>query len=419
MRSPSSVALGTDLDWLRRVLWPGEGLVRVSSDSVPIRGFRRARTYAVLPSARRPRLLVPLADRRAARASLFQFNDSMTQGARVRKAIAGLGVGFTLGRSLARDRLHVDVSADVGDPDLASLLLEEHLARMLGVDEVVTAIAFGSLRPNRKPILQIMRPDGSVLGYAKLAWNTLTERLVATEAGALRALTTMPPKTFATPTLLVTGTWRGRPLSITSPIRQHVRRRGRHLAMPPPDILREIAEREGLDWLPLARVPLVGDIREGLEAGPPNEEREEVRRLLDRLEAAAGDSRILVGAWHGDCGPWNMDRSPRGITIWDWERARSGVPVGLDIAHVALQLALQRTGRRPGDALEAAGPAGIAGLRELGVEPETWPILRSLYLFELFLRYDEATNEGVIGRDDQVRREIVTVLRRMPWERTA
>ena len=62
------------------------------------------------------------------------------------------------------------------------------LPRILGVPRVEVAVSIGrQLRPNLKPVLQIMTPEGDVLAYAKLGWNPLTRSLVENEAAVLRA----------------------------------------------------------------------------------------------------------------------------------------------------------------------------------------------------------------------------------------
>ncbi len=93
------------LGWLMNLLWP-EG----SGSSVALtRGGRagtNARVWAVMPSAARPTVLTPVSGR-AASSALRQYNDSMSQLARVRKAAAGVAVQVGGGTIVARDRLVV------------------------------------------------------------------------------------------------------------------------------------------------------------------------------------------------------------------------------------------------------------------------------------------------------------------------
>ena len=80
-----------ELEWLAEVLWgPTHGVELVVGLVPP--GFRRVDGWVVLPDLRHPRVLVPLASRRAAAASVRQYSDGMTQRARLAKAAVGLGL---------------------------------------------------------------------------------------------------------------------------------------------------------------------------------------------------------------------------------------------------------------------------------------------------------------------------------------
>lgn len=397
-----------DLAWLRRTLWPDERFVRVSTADRPDAGYRRVETFAVVPSARRPRLLVPT--RRGGGAGFATFNNGMTQRARLRKAVAGRLFDLGPGRALLPDRWHVDVAAEIDEDDLRALLAERHVAAVLGRRDLVVSIVFGSLRPNRKPVLQAATPGGAVLAFAKVAWNELTRRLVRNEAEVLRRWTSTPPRSFALPGLVHAGTWQDRDIVVTTAIRSHVWRRGALNAWPPPRVLLEIAGREGLTTTTLGAAPLWTDLRlrAGSCADAPTAER--LTDLADRFEERFGDLDVEVGWWHGDWAPWNMTWLDGRPAIWDWERARDGVPIGTDAIHFAFQVALRRSRRRVGEAV--AGTLGSAGsfLSRAGVDPRTAPALLALYLFELFLRYEDATASGVLPQDDPVRSGVLEAL---------
>ena len=77
----------------------------------------------------------------------------------------------------ARDRLLVQVPA--GTPTI-----ESYLSEQLGQD-IVVSLYLGSARANRKPILQLLTPEGGTFGYAKIGVNQLTKVLVGAERDAL------------------------------------------------------------------------------------------------------------------------------------------------------------------------------------------------------------------------------------------
>ena len=200
-------------------------------------------TFTVLPNLRHPRLLVPTKAGRAAGAALRQYNDGMSQLARIRKAAIGTAFGIGLGR-LVGNRLHVIPGTD---PTTASLLAGE-LEALFGNRRLEIAVFFGEqLRPNRKPVLQVMTERGEVLGYVKVGWNSLTKRLVANEADALRSMAESPPITFRVPHLLgeiEVGVLR---VTVVSPFPHSLLRRGTLGAAPPFSATREVASRHGIE----------------------------------------------------------------------------------------------------------------------------------------------------------------------------
>ena len=159
------------LAWLGDLLWPAASGSRVALTRGGGASSRDERAWAVMPSASNPTVLIPIGGRAGASA-LRQFNDSMSQPARIRKAAVGAAVRAGAGRLIARDRFVVTpVATDAATQDLIGSVLPG----ILGVPRIEVAISIGrQLRPNLKPVLQIMRPDGKVLAYAKIGWNDLT-----------------------------------------------------------------------------------------------------------------------------------------------------------------------------------------------------------------------------------------------------
>jgi hypothetical protein len=409
----ASNALGSDLEWLRSVLWP-EPDVSVTVESEPPPGYRTVLAYGAVPSARRPRLLVPLAALGARRTAFWQFNNGMTQRARIVKASAGVLAGLAPS-SIVRDRIHVHVSKARTRQELGELLPELQLAEILGRDEVSVAVTFGSPRPNRKPVLLAMDRGGAPLAYMKVAWNALTADLVRNEGRALREWTDPPPSGFRVPRLIHEGRWRDRPVAVTRAFRHTLWRRGPLDERPGAEVVREVAERDGVGPRALSEVGLWGEVRARLDAAPSGELDVEAAELAARFEASAGDLEVSEGAWHGDWAPWNMSRSGTELVIWDWERARAGVPVGLDLVHFAFQLGLHRLGLDPVDAARRACALTDLPLRELGIVPDVWRALVCLYLFELYRRYSDGMSEGVAESASDLPRGVLSAIRRTAW----
>jgi hypothetical protein len=272
----------------------------------------------------------------------------------------------------------------------------------------VAAVMLGEpLRPNRKPILQVSRPDGRVLAYAKLGWNELTSELVRNEWEVLETWAQRPPRRFQVPRPLGLLDWNGVGVLLVEPVPQRVIRRGPRARPPGAGAVLEVAQHGGLSEGPLASVPLVPALLErAVDAADPRNGRMVTAKVAALVERA-GDRSVAWGTAHGDWGPWNMSRGSSGLYVWDWERMSRGVPVGFDSIHFSFQTRAIGSNRPidriVADALGAAGPQ----LAELGVQGEIREPLMDLYLADMLLRLDAGSvvGEPVDGR-------LVTGLRR-------
>jgi hypothetical protein len=167
----------------------------------------------------------------------------------------------------------------------------------------------------------------------------------------------------------------------------------------------------------VADAPLVGEAAERV-AGLPPDRAAVVAEVLDAYGRRFGDTDVTVGSWHGDWAPWNMNRVGGRLGVYDWERARRGVPVGLDAIHHAFQVALRANGRRVAQAGARAEADAAAPLAVLGVPPSAWPPLFGAYLIELLLRYEDAIGQGVVGPQDPMRGDLTSLLGSLVGVRT-
>jgi hypothetical protein len=329
--------------------------------------------------------------------------------------------------------------------------LDRHLAEALGED-VLLAMHVGPPRANRKPVLQLLRRDGTIVGFAKVGTNELTRRLVRAETTALSTLAQVPPAGVVVPRVLYHGQWGGLELLVQSPLA--VRR-----ARPAPDDRRIAAMRavafstgtevstmdkhaygavlrqrisalpEPAGGPPAARPPAgeepagrppegrepAGREPEGREpAGRPPEGLEPAGRepvnpglvgrlhaVVDKVAEASEKNPLTWGCWHGDWTPWNCAATPGAILVWDWERYATGVPLGFDVLHHHLQSSLAGV-PRPGPA-QAAGTVQSAPalLASFGLDAVTARLSAKLYLVEIATRYltdDQAAAGGRLGR---------------------
>jgi hypothetical protein len=382
-----------DADACMRGLAATGDRVHAGADRPP--GWRAVDRYVVLPSLRRPGMLVSEGSRRGAAAAARQF--LLLPGRRGRAATGAVAAALRTGlpQRLGRSRLAVSVAPEVGDAELPDLVLRHHLAAVLGAGDVELAVRVGATRPNGKPVVQVSERGGRVLAYAKVGWNDLTGPLVAAEAEALRSFAARgdAPRTFRVARLLHAEEWQGTTLAVVEPLVG-----GAHVtaAEPPRDATHELALGGGVTRMALAESEWwAGTLRRIDAAGSD---------LGTAAEAVAAEAEAMTlgfGRGHGDWTPWNMRRLDGRLVVWDWERSRDGVPIGLDALHYGLLVALNARHLPPPIAVADTLEHAPGWLRGLDQPPEGARVMLCLELLEMSLRYAEARRAGVTLRHDR------------------
>ena len=398
--------LPAELAWLAEVLWGPAQEVEVVVGRVPA-GVPASQRWGVLPDLRRPRVLVPLSSGRAAAEAVRQYSDGMTQRARLAKAAVGLALASgALPWWLRRRGLVVAAAGPA-----AGTLLGGHVPAALGRSDLAAAIVLGPVRPNRKPVVQLIGRDGEAVGYMKVGWNDLTRRLVRAEAATLRRLAGAGPGTFTAPDLLHQGQWEGLDITVSSALPHRLWRRGRRYALPPVAVSREIAGLGGVGETTLSESGWFAGLKARLAPIGRAGAAAVLDPTLERLEGRAS-TRLAFGTWHGDWGPWNLRSTPDRLLVWDWERSADGVPLGFDLLHFGYQTALQGLGQPPATAAATARDRAAPHLAELGQRPGLAGLLCDLYLLERLCRAAEAEVSAVTGRPDTVGAALLGVLGR-------
>jgi hypothetical protein len=349
--------------------------------------------YAVVPSAARPRLIVPTASRRAAASAILHSTEAIGLKARLRRRALAAAFRVGVGPLAFRDRLVVD------RPDGQGAGLDAHLAEVLG-QPALLSIHIGPARANRKPVLQLLGPRGEALGYAKLGVDPLTRALVDAEAAALARLAGVDLGPVTVAEALHHGRWGGHALLVQSalPVRLPRAAPVRGLSVRPPRAAAAGAAA-ARDAAMLAVATCLG-VRRQAYAGSPYAKRlaAEVDALGDRPETGRlravldavtrADPVLGFGAWHGDWNDGNSAALADGrVLVWDWERFDADVPLGYDALHLQLQTAVTRAGAEPVDAARSllAGAAGT--LARFDQPARVADAVAALYLVELAARY--------------------------------
>ncbi|MCZ3386587.1 MAG: hypothetical protein LH630_06410 [Actinomycetia bacterium] len=335
------------------------------------------RTFLVLPSIDRPRLVVPTRPHRAAGAIVRALRDKSSTKARaktlaIRTALATGAKGTWL-----------------PDPDLFGEVI-----RQLPQEEYVYGVHLGPPRANRKPVLVLATAQGGLVAFVKCGVNALTDQLVHAEAAALTSVAHLT--SLRTPHLIGMGEHRDHPYTVQSPVPTNRHRRSAaHIVAAQVEVasvgrgsidvtaeLDAVAER----WR--QRVIAAADGQPGVK---------EFAGLAERWTERAHGSSLNWGSWHGDWRRTNMAVTSSGCSVWDWERFATGVPVGYDALHLFLMShasSVHDLSSLPVDLFDNAQRL----LRPFGVRGRTEAELTTAgYLLELSGRYidDNQSQTGV------------------------
>lgn len=335
-----------------RFLYPEGDAPRLRSDH-DATDSGSATSFVLVPHARSPRLAAPR-NRAAAARSMLRFSSSV--GGRERAGRIALAAALRVGaRRWMADQ--VDVPCTSGS--LASALAE-HLG-----EPVELSLGLGNARANRKPVLQVFsRATGRTLAFAKVGSTAQAAEHVRTEHRNLERIAAAGlPGGFALPRVIAFFEWRAAPVLVLSPLRTRaVQRRLRETEIPRRHMatfagafaegrrpLPEIAAWERM--LP-RRAAVVDDVL-----------RERLVRVTDRHADLASSCPVGVGGWHGDWAPWNMAWDRGTLQLWDFERFDTGVPVGLDVVHYAVNNAIRSAGPTLSAVRHGLDVSGLGGSR--------------------------------------------------------
>ncbi|MBM2619290.1 hypothetical protein JIG36_27440 [Actinoplanes sp. LDG1-06] len=348
--------------------------------------------YLVVPDARRPKLLVPAGSRRVAAAAVRRYAEPQSRSAKLKREAVVAAVRTGASSVLLRDRIRVTGPF--------SQSIDGHLSEALG-RELAVSVHIGPARANRKPVLQLIGPDGDTFGFGKLGTGPLTTQLVRAETAALTSLSNSGLTKLTVPRVLHAGQWRGLEVLVQSALPVWLPRAPlskRRLVAAMLDIAGCCGYTTGAlfgsaYWHELrARLAAVSDRPEGVG----------LASAAELLVQRAGDIVFRYGAWHGDWAPWNMANIDDALLVWDWERFASGVPLGFDAVHHELQSRIQSTGDAKA-AVEATVRLATELLAPFGVPVAGREVTALLYLVDLATRYltdrqaEAGARLGVLG----------------------
>lgn len=378
-----------------QVLWPDPARIERHGRAAPATGARpdpageasSQTEFLLVPNETRPVLLVPRRPRRATAAALRHYKASAVGGRRL--AFRGLAAAAQLGLAdVLPHRVTVGPTGDGPEADVVAYL------RKVLDQELVVSLRVGPPRANRKPVLELLSPDGEMLGFAKVGITGLTRGLVRTEAAALDVLSAAGLTRLQVPRLLHHGQWREHEVLVQTPLNGSGRTVSRAMLT---SAMAELATTAGVSTQVVGRSGYWRTLRARLEACADREPAAALLQVMGNLQATADVTSLAFGSWHGDWTPWNMASSDDQLLVWDWERFESGVPIGYDALHHQLQGEVERNGAGGAQsATEAALFTAPMTLGPLGVRPGFAVFVAALYLIEIATRYtcDGAAEAG-------------------------
>src|SRR5581483_240361 len=159
------------------------------------------------PRASSARYLVPIGAPRPAAAGVAGYGRLQRPRQRLARRAAALAV--------LTGRGHLPGAHVVSAPGDATAL-RPHLEDVLGVQGLHLGVAVRSINPHHKPMVRVLRSDGSTVAFCKLARRPAAKARLTREAEALRALADGSRPRLRVPGLLHVGEWRDRALLVTS-----------------------------------------------------------------------------------------------------------------------------------------------------------------------------------------------------------
>jgi hypothetical protein len=288
-------------------------------------GYAHQHRFCILPSRARARWCLPLAADRTM-INGFKLYTPFSPAARLLKAVVSR-IGDAGWHNWAGQTVLVAARK--------SLPIEKLLSPITDEKELTFALSLGTPGTFQKLTIQVMRPDGKILGYMKMPMTDESQDRLRHEGAVLQKLAAFNTLRKSIPHVLFAGSWNGTyiifqsalegevgPLQFTEIHADFLRdlqrceptsRTGKNLVHGVANNWNQASAKFGARWQDLGRETLKIATRE--------------------LETA----QVSCGIQHGDFAPWNM-RVHRGkLFLFDWEYASWDTPILWDRFHFMAQ----------------------------------------------------------------------------------
>jgi hypothetical protein len=291
-------------------------------------GYRHAYCWAVLPSHRVPRWLLPLGDRSSMIAGT-QIYEPQARVSRIMKSLLlrSIRMGWM---GWAGSKAWVASK----EPLALELLVKE----LMGEPQPVFSLSVGNQVAMRKLTVQAMRPNGEILGYMKLPLTEAATERVRHEAETLERLWAFPYLRPHLPRVLYASPYNDTfvlfqtaavgkpgPSTLTASHKDFLQKLGNVRRVQTPE--RMLVEAVAAQWE-----------KSCSRAGTAWQEssQEAFRQLFRNLNS---QRTITRGVMHGDFAPWNTRIHLNRLFLFDWESASWDAPLAWDRFHFEVQTA--------------------------------------------------------------------------------
>lgn len=285
-----------------------------------------SRTFAAVPSLRSLRWLIPLDNQTVTRSALQLYTPYTLHARLLYKLLKAV---IPLGNAWARDRVVFD---SPGEPWLSTVVQSA-----TGEKHPIFALSRGVPPRLVHVTVQVMRPDGSILGFAKLPTSDAAEVRLRNEGSWLRRLSADEALRESIPRIISDGDcdagyflFQSAGPSASGPT---------HLTSAHYDFLSAL---HAVDACDVPAPKLLAQARQHWELLSPYSTTAELARFsqaLDVAEQLLSNIDVRCGCSHGDFAPINTKYERQRLFVFDWERAASGVPCMFDEWHFQVQVA--------------------------------------------------------------------------------
>jgi thymidylate kinase len=287
--------------------------------------------YAILPSRKNPRWLVPLDGDLAVWAPYARKGHLL-------KACLSAAIRMGAARTVAFD----------GDGRLDDLVHE-----VLHVRDAHFSASLGAPGRYRKATVQITA-DGRLQGFLKIPLTEDASLRIEHEASVLAQLTAVPALRPFLPEVVYAGRFDGRFVLLEAPVGGEPGET--HFGGDHRLFLAELARHQNRPRYARKLIEDVARAWDGVAYLLDGAERKTVAEALRSAERTWGDLSLDCGLIHGDFAPWNTRRCAERLRVLDWEAAENRRPHDWDAFHFEAQTACL-LGRDCGAALDRSTPS--------------------------------------------------------------